>query len=153
MNNTDPVKNCEWCGKKFKKRKGKYRESLKKFWRRRFCSIPCRLKWQKDWYTNDNPVKYYDNSGKNNPMYGKRGWNYNPEGNRRKDGYWRVTIDKGRVLKHRHLVEKELGRKLRKEEVVHHIDGNPSNNRLENLKLFNSHSEHVKYESSNRNKI
>lgn len=30
-------------------------------------------------------------------------------------------------------------------QVVHHIDGNPLNNNKENLMLFNSHSEHMKY--------
>ena len=34
---------------------------------------------------------------------------------------------------HRVVIEKKLGRRLRSDEVVHHIDGNPHNNRLKNL--------------------
>jgi hypothetical protein len=41
-------------------------------------------------------------------------------------------------------MEAALGRYLRPEEVVHHIDGNPSNNRLDNLRLFASQSDHIR---------
>lgn len=47
------------------------------------------------------------------------------------------------VLKHRHIMEKHIGRKLKHGEVVHHIDGNVENNNLENLLLL-SNSEHTK---------
>lgn len=148
----DPVKICERCGEEYRKRKGKTRESLKGFAKRRFCSKDCRIEWQREWYTTDNPMKYYDNSGKNNPMYGKKGWNYDPEGSRRKDGYYRVTVNGKRMLKHRYILEQHLGRELKSGEVVHHIDHNPSNNELENLMLFSSHSEHVKYEQCQKSK-
>ena len=46
---------------------------------------------------------------------------------------------------HRYLMEKLLGRKLRKEEVVHHIDGNKLNNDIDNLELFESKSEHLRF--------
>lgn len=44
---------------------------------------------------------------------------------------------------HRYLVEKALGRKLNRDEVVHHIDGDRSNNALENLVVL-SRGEHSK---------
>lgn len=44
----------------------------------------------------------------------------------------------------RKIMEDYLGRKLRKEERVHHIDGDPLNNNIENLKLCKNQSEHMK---------
>lgn len=39
------------------------------------------------------------------------------------------------VLVHREIMEQHLGRKLGPDEVVHHIDHNPSNNVLSNLEV------------------
>jgi len=39
------------------------------------------------------------------------------------------------VLVHRELVEQHLNRKLGQDEVIHHIDGNPSNNTIQNLEV------------------
>lgn len=50
----------------------------------------------------------------------------------------------GYVAIHRLIVEKKLNRYLTPEEVVHHIDGNPLNNSIENLQLFATHGEHTK---------
>jgi hypothetical protein len=41
------------------------------------------------------------------------------------------------------VVEKYLGRTLRFGEVVHHIDGDNTNNDIKNLLVFGSHSEHL----------
>lgn len=48
----------------------------------------------------------------------------------------------GYVLEHRVVVERNLGRFLTKEEVVHHVDENKHNNKIENL-LVLSKSEHT----------
>lgn len=45
------------------------------------------------------------------------------------------------VLHHRIIMENYLGRLLKKNEVVHHKDGNKKNNKLENLQLL-SDEEH-----------
>lgn len=49
----------------------------------------------------------------------------------------------GYVMEHRLVMEKYLGRYLFPEEVVHHIDGDFKNNKIENLWLFKNVSEHT----------
>ena len=46
---------------------------------------------------------------------------------------------------HRKIMEENIGRKLRTKEIVHHINGNREDNRIENLMLFKNQSEHIKY--------
>lgn len=62
-------------------------------------------------------------------------------------GYWRVQIapeerhlTHGRSveLEHRVVMARHLGRALQRDEVVHHIDGDRLNNRLENLELWST---------------
>lgn len=45
-------------------------------------------------------------------------------------------------LVHRWVMEKYINRKLSYKEVVHHIDGDKQNNKLNNLKLFANQEEH-----------
>lgn len=58
------------------------------------------------------------------------------------NGYYEVTTgeNKGRML-HVVLMEKHIGRKMLKNEVVHHIDENKTNNDLSNLEVM-TRSEH-----------
>lgn len=44
---------------------------------------------------------------------------------------------------HRVLMEKMLGRALKKGEIVHHRDGNPRNNNLDNLVLMENQGVHI----------
>ena len=62
-------------------------------------------------------------------------------------GYNYISIyDNGEtkyVAEHRFIAEKKLGRKLKNNEVVHHIDGNKMNNAENNLMVFATNSDHL----------
>ena len=68
------------------------------------------------------------------------------------EGYRAFTVkfsngSKKTILEHREIMEKKLGRQLKKGEVVHHIDENKQNNNNDNLKLETNsqHSKHHNY--------
>jgi len=54
-----------------------------------------------------------------------------------------ITINGKRVSLSRWLMEQHLSRKLSDEEIIHHIDGNPQNNTIDNLQIT-SLTEHIK---------
>ena len=84
---------------------------------------------------NNNEYKNYVFSGKYlailNPTHPKA----------RKDGY---------VYIHQLQAEKKLGRHLRDDECVHHIDENKLNNDIDNLMIFKTRADHTAFHMGNK---
>ncbi len=56
----------------------------------------------------------------------------------------------GYIFEHRLIMENYIGRYLYKGEIIHHKDGNKSNNDIKNLELITSNSKHSKYHYDER---
>ena len=151
---TDRNKICKNCGVLFY---NPYGLSLCVWKKRMFCSKSCSAKvvhvGQKAW---NKGIKKIHNSPetefkKGDPrVSGKNNHRWN--GGREKSGNYiqilkrgHPTADKrGRIMEHRFLIEKFIGRLLKKSEIVHHKNGNKLDNRIENLEIM-TRSEHMRH--------
>lgn len=109
---------CDYCGKEFETFKCYEKRKRKN----RFCSKKCEAEF-----------KNYHNT--------REQW----KGGRISSttGYIYIRINGKEIGEHVLVMEKALGRRLKKGEVVHHINGIKTDNRIENLQLM-TNSEHVK---------
>ncbi len=111
---TGQIVRCETCGTILARKKG---ESYAYFLKRKFCNKKC----------------YWDNHrGKNHHNY-KGGLRRGHDG-----GY--IRFSNGEYV-HRWVVEAYTCRELERWEHVHHIDGDPTNNDIENLMIV-TNSQH-----------
>lgn len=100
-----------------------------------------RMRGRKAWNKN---LKLPQITGKNHP-YWKGGRN------KTSDGYIEIYMpnhpfaSRNYIREHRLVIEKQLGRYLKPNEVVHHLDGQRNNNKLENLHLFQNAGKHRLY--------
>lgn len=98
------------------------------------CSMKCQGIWRSKKFVMEKSPRW--NGGR---VITKRGYAWimvknHPKANR--DGY---------VSEHRYIMERKIGRYLKKSEVVHHINHNKKDNRIENLFLFKSQKEHLNH--------
>lgn len=127
-------KPCDYCGKMIY-----VRPSEAKVGEGKYCSLRCRGKARSILFRGAACPRW--KGGKRIAGGGKYVAKYIPD---------HPLASRGYVMEHRLVIEINLGRLLGRREVVHHINGDPADNRIENLKVFPSQAEHARYHQLNK---
>lgn len=114
---------CDNCGKIFKT----YKCYNKRKRNHRFCSKKCEGEFRK-----------YKNSIFKNPSEKWVGGHIS-----KSTGYKYIKVNGKQIEEHRLVMMQHIGRKLLTDEVVHHINGNKLDNRIDNLIILTK-SQHLK---------
>lgn len=128
---------CDWCGKEYTSY-----QCGKNF---HFCGIECRRKAGKlvaSGFDEDTRKR----AGERITYYNRNVFNRGEYRERQADalrGTGSGYVKRRGVHEHRRVAEVMLGRPLKSDEIVHHKDGDKSNNRPENLEVM-TRAEHIR---------
>lgn len=100
-----------------------------------FCSV-CGLPQKGHGYCEKHLARYRKHRDPNMVLKARGEWSDHK-------GYKTRTENKKYISQHRKVVEAHIGRKLESVEIVHHINGDKSDNSIDNLAIM-SRSEHMK---------
>jgi len=121
------------------------------------CFRCTRIPWTKG-KAGTGLIKAWNKGKEFEQIKGNKHWNWKGGKQKSGNGYTYLYMpehpnadNRGRIFEHRYIMEQALGRRLKKKEVVHHINRKPSDNRLENLELYDSGGKHLSKELKGRN--
>lgn len=151
---------CVRCGALFFKHNAHKRRSNK-----HYCSMDCAARARSEYMMGKQPPQFVGvapsaETRKQSALRGdkKPAWKGGVTHRRRKGSYQSVKYVRcpaeyismarkdGYVMEHRLIVAQRIGRPLLRSEVVHHINHNVTDNRDENLMLFESNAAHKRHE-------